>query len=122
MARLTLLLAAVAVMAGTSGCTHCDTCDDFPTPCLDQVAGFGPAGGTFLAGDGADMPASLPATNTTTTPAPASGPTTPTTAPPPSGGSPYGAGASLEPIPGSNSRTGAPAAGVSLGGTPRRSN
>ena len=35
-----LLLVAVALTAGAVGCTHCDTCDDFPTPCVGGNCGY----------------------------------------------------------------------------------
>ena len=39
MLRLSLLLVAVALAAGSVGCTHCDTCDDFPIPCVGSNCG-----------------------------------------------------------------------------------
>ena len=48
MSRTSLLLAAFSLAVGMTGCTHCDTCDDFPTPCTGPNCGFrgGPVGGT----------------------------------------------------------------------------
>lgn|GEM_PF-1759496 len=59
MLRFSLLLTAVALAIGSTGCTHCDTCDDFPIPCVGgncgpAVGGPGPAFGTFA---GAPAPA-----------------------------------------------------------------
>ena len=50
MSRTSLLLAAFTLAAGMTGCTHCDTCDDFPTPCTGPNCGFrgGPVGGTVV--------------------------------------------------------------------------
>lgn len=50
MSRTSLLLAAFTLAAGVTGCTHCDTCDDFPTPCTGPNCGFrgGPVGGTVV--------------------------------------------------------------------------
>ncbi len=50
MSRTSLLLAAFMLAAGMTGCTHCDTCDDFPTPCNGPNCGFrgGPVGGTTV--------------------------------------------------------------------------
>ncbi len=39
MLRLNLLLVAVALAAVQAGCTQCDTCDDFPTPCFGGNCG-----------------------------------------------------------------------------------
>jgi len=33
------LMVAVAVAAGVIGCAQCDTCDDFPTPCVGPNCG-----------------------------------------------------------------------------------
>src|SRR4051794_10141734 len=50
MSRTSLLLAAFTLAAGMTGCTHCDTCDDFPAPCNGPNCGFrgGPVGGTIV--------------------------------------------------------------------------
>ena len=34
MSKFRFLSAALTVAALAIGCTHCDTCDDFPAPCL----------------------------------------------------------------------------------------
>ncbi len=34
MPRTRLLAIAVVAVAGAIGCAHCDTCDDFPAPCV----------------------------------------------------------------------------------------
>ena len=52
MSRMNLLL-AVAVAAGVVGCAQCDTCDDFPVPCI------GPNCGQLMPGG---IPAALDAT------------------------------------------------------------
>ncbi|HEV3166124.1 MAG TPA: hypothetical protein VGZ22_19020 [Isosphaeraceae bacterium] len=39
MSRLSFLLVAVGLAAG-AGCTQCDTCDDFPTPCNGPNCGY----------------------------------------------------------------------------------
>lgn len=122
MVRFTMLLVAVALMAGTSGCTHCDTCDDFPTPCLDQVAAYGSPAGSMVVGDAGEMQTAAPISSGGTTTATPTGAGTTSTPPPAGGASPYGPGASLAPIPGSNARASRPTTGVTLGGTPRQSN
>ncbi len=38
MSRIYLML-AVAVTAGFAGCAVCDTCDDFPVPCIGPNCG-----------------------------------------------------------------------------------
>jgi len=38
MSRISLLM-AVAVAAGVVGCAQCDTCDDFPAPCVGPNCG-----------------------------------------------------------------------------------
>ncbi len=50
MSRTSLLLAAFTLTAGMTGCTHCDTCDDFPAPCTGPNCGFrgGPIGGAVV--------------------------------------------------------------------------
>ncbi len=40
MSRMNLLM-AVAVAAGVVGCAQCDTCDDFPAPCVGANCGQG---------------------------------------------------------------------------------
>jgi hypothetical protein len=50
MSRPTSLLIAAAVATAVVGCAHCDTCDDFPAPCVD--CGYstpGPVGATMYA-------------------------------------------------------------------------
>ena len=42
MSRISLLVVAVAVAAGVVGCAQCDTCDDFPTPCIGPNCGQPP--------------------------------------------------------------------------------
>jgi hypothetical protein len=45
MSRFSLLLVSGLVAAGLIGCTQCDTCDDFPTPCTGPNCGYqGPPG------------------------------------------------------------------------------
>ncbi len=41
MLRTRSLLVAVALAAGAVGCTQCDTCDDFPTPCVGAMCNGG---------------------------------------------------------------------------------
>jgi hypothetical protein len=33
MSRISALLVAAGLLAGSGGCAQCDTCDDFPAPC-----------------------------------------------------------------------------------------
>ena len=95
MSRLsTMLLAGSLALAGV-GCTHCDTCDDFPTPCTGPncggMAGYGtytdvPVGNSNMGNalpPPADpaieaVPAAKPATSGTVT-TPPNPPTPPTT-------------------------------------------
>lgn len=52
MLRSRLALLAVAMAAGVAGCTFCDTCDDFPTPCVGGNCGepgTSPVGGNYVA-------------------------------------------------------------------------
>ena len=98
MSRTSLLLAAFTLAAGMTGCTHCDTCDDFPAPCNGPNCGFrgGPVGGTIVHTGpstvvGPSMPVeTAPGTPTSTpdssapVPAPTPGPeSTPTAVPDP---------------------------------------
>lgn len=39
MLRFNLLAAVALLAAGVTGCTHCDTCDDFPVPCVGHNTG-----------------------------------------------------------------------------------
>jgi hypothetical protein len=39
MSRISLMLVAAAVAAGSVGCAQCDTCDDFPAPCTGPNCG-----------------------------------------------------------------------------------
>ena len=59
MSRTSLLLAAFSLAVGMTGCTHCDTCDDFPTPCTGPNCGFrgGPVGGAVSTPDRRSSPA-----------------------------------------------------------------
>src|SRR4051794_704129 len=85
MRRASLLLVAVAVAAGAVGGTHCDTCDDFPTPCVGNCGfapsappgapggpmptmGFNPAGPMTPSSLGTSEPTAAPAPAPTTTP------------------------------------------------------
>jgi hypothetical protein len=65
MLRFNLALLAAALTAVTAGCTQCDTCDDFPTPCAGGSCGvpaYPPdAAGTYtVIAPGADAPMVLP--------------------------------------------------------------
>lgn len=48
MFRKGLPASAVVLFLSIAGCTHCDTCDDFPTPCLGPNCG-GTGGGSYTA-------------------------------------------------------------------------
>ena len=39
MLRHSLLLVAGTLAVASAGCTHCDTCDDFPIPCVGPNCG-----------------------------------------------------------------------------------
>lgn len=82
---LLALAIAMGLAAGAIGCAHCDTCDDFPAPCLGGNCGSEPvmAGPTMAMG-----PAILEAAPLTSAPAapsngpgPFSAPTTPAGSP-----------------------------------------
>jgi hypothetical protein len=71
MLRLNLLLVAVALAAVQAGCTQCDTCDDFPTPCIGGNCGpraFAPAAPSY------EAPMVVPPGAPATAPTPPSGP------------------------------------------------
>src|SRR5205807_756681 len=57
---------AAALAAGAIGCTQCDTCDDFPTPCTGPNCG----------GGGYGPPESIYGPVTTSVTVPANGPAT----------------------------------------------
>ena len=59
MMRHSLLLTAIALAIGSAGCTHCDTCDDFPIPNVGGVCG-GIAGPGALNPMGSYTPVSRP--------------------------------------------------------------
>ncbi len=40
MSSIRHLLVALAATTGAVGCTHCDTCDDFPSPCNGPNCGY----------------------------------------------------------------------------------
>ncbi len=79
MLRINSLLVAVALAAGAVGCTQCDTCDDFPTPCVGATCGaptYTQVGYTMTPGSSmplmgsSPVPASVPSPVATTAPAP----------------------------------------------------
>jgi hypothetical protein len=43
MLRLRFLMASAALSVGAIGCAHCDTCDDFPSPCGTPYCGYNTA-------------------------------------------------------------------------------
>ena len=84
MSRISLLLVAVAVSAGAVGCAQCDTCDDFPAPCVGPNCGqnrggvldYLPPGEGRPLGTGATAPMSATARSSDSAgPAPNSPPT-----------------------------------------------
>lgn len=88
MLRFGLVLMAVALAAGTVGCAQCDTCDDFPTPCIGTNCGFqgypAPSGtyttptmtvvGPTIPAEAAPAPAPTPSTTGAPAPGPSTGP------------------------------------------------
>lgn len=50
MLRFSLALTTVAIVIGSSGCTHCDTCDDFPLPCIGGNCGGAGGSPTVMPG------------------------------------------------------------------------
>jgi hypothetical protein len=99
MLRFKLALLAAALSAGAVGCSQCDTCDDFPTPCIGGNCGpqshpptsagdysmVAPGqGAPIMLPQGAPMPPAPPASTTEpATPPPAAG--SPATPPPAEG-------------------------------------
>jgi len=97
MVRIKLGLLAAALTAGAVvGCAQCDTCDDFPTPCLGGNCGPQPGhpgvaagtytlvtpdhGGPMMLPPGAPLPPGVPAgpaTGAVAVPAPTSGTSAP---------------------------------------------
>jgi hypothetical protein len=67
MTRLSAVLMAAGLAAGAVGCAHCDTCDDFPTPCVGPNCGGGPMGVYAMASGPVSY--SAPAGATTSAPA-----------------------------------------------------
>ncbi len=54
MTRLNAALVAAGLAVGAVGCAHCDTCDDFPAPCVGPNCGgqygvYGPGAGPMAA-------------------------------------------------------------------------
>jgi hypothetical protein len=80
MPRSSLLLVAAALAAGTIGCAHCDTCDDFPTPCTGPNCGYAgllPGAPEVMAPGPVSQPAQMaPPANTNAAPETAPAPTT----------------------------------------------
>lgn len=54
------LAGAALILAGAVGCSHCDTCDDFPTPCVGGDCGYGTS--NPMMGPGMGMPPGGPVT------------------------------------------------------------
>ena len=83
MSRLFSILATASVCMCTWGCAQCDTCDDFPAPCIGPNCGMA---GAYAVPNHGPIPATAPATPA----APATGVSTPSDAaepiapPPPS--------------------------------------
>jgi len=49
MTRLNAVLVAAGLAVGAVGCAHCDTCDDFPAPCVGPNCATGPMGAYGMA-------------------------------------------------------------------------
>jgi len=86
MLRFSLLAAVALLAAGFTGCTHCDTCDDFPVPCVGHNTAVPMApGGSYSVTVGGDQPSSI-----MSRPASPTAPTAVTGAPaPPAGAGPF---------------------------------
>ena len=81
------IVAALGLAAGAIGCAHCDTCDDFPAPCVGGTCGGPPV---MAAPPPMAMgPTILEAAPLTSTPA----------APAPAGRGPFSAPAAPAPAP-----------------------
>jgi hypothetical protein len=112
MLRFSLLLAVTLLAAGSTGCTHCDTCDDFPVPCVGHNTGVAFAPGasyTVNVGGPQSSIVSNPAPGTVVSDAPA----------PPTNSGPFkpaatasAAAPSLEPLPRGGDVTPPPPASV----------
>jgi hypothetical protein len=81
MVRISLLMGAVILTVTAEGCTHCDTCDDFPLPNVGGMSTAPLAGSYSTTGMTAPTPEATPAP-AATTPAPD------TTVPPPTPAAP----------------------------------
>lgn len=100
MLRFSLLAAGALLAAGVTGCTHCDTCDDFPVPCVGHNTGVPMASAeSYSVSVGGDKSTivSNPASSTSSTPAPStsSGPFKP----PVSASASNTSAPALEPLP-----------------------
>jgi hypothetical protein len=117
------LLTAAGLAVGFAGCTHCDTCDDFPVPYFNQTMAYGGGPGSYIMGDAAPV-VTEPATTTAPAPggsnttAPANANPNPAGPPPSNTGSPHSSATSLESIPDADPSS-PPAPAATLGGLPR---
>lgn len=117
MLRISLAAAVTVLAAGFTGCTHCDTCDDFPVPCVGHNTGVpvgpgqsytmnvGPEQSTIVSAPASPAGA---AANSAPVPPTSSGPFKPPVASS-SGGT---ASPSLEPLPRSSDVTPPPPASL----------
>jgi hypothetical protein len=63
MSRISALLVAAGLLAGSGGCAQCDHCDDFPAPCTGpNCAGAYSMNPTSVANRGGTDPGAAPAT------------------------------------------------------------
>ena len=112
MVRISLLAAVAMLAAGVTGCTHCDTCDDFPVPCVGHNTGVPMApSDSYTLNVGPNESTVVPAAPVMSTPAgqPAP-PTGPSAFAPPSGGTTTSSSSTnLEPLPRSTNVSGAKA-------------
>ena len=103
MVRFSLLAAVVLMAAGVTGCTHCDTCDDFPVPCVGHNTGV-----PFAPGESYTVNVGGPQSTIVTNPS-APAPSVSSTPVPPTGTGPFkppvlsseasGSAPALEPLP-----------------------
>jgi hypothetical protein len=98
MSRISALLVAAGLLAGSGGCAQCDHCDDFPAPCTGpNCAGAYDMGHGPLARRGTPDTGGAPATMSPATPMDdGAGPIPP---PPGAGAAPRGADETTPPLP-----------------------
>jgi hypothetical protein len=100
MSRISALLVAAGLLAGSGGCAQCDHCDDFPAPCTGpNCAGAYDMNHGPLAHRGAPDAGGAPATMSPAKPMDDSAGPVPATPPANPGAAPAGPGETSPPLP-----------------------